>query len=96
MSTPTIEGMREMSSPPSRSRAVTLSGDDVDVTALFDGDAATQVYVTGAGNLKYKLTGDSDWVTKAVVDNSYHVGRFAQIASSANGTTATGLIADCY
>lgn len=95
MTTSALEATRELSSPPSRSRALTLTS-DVDVTALFDGDAATQVYVTVGGVIKYKLTGDSTWVEKTVGDKTYHVGRFAHIASSSNGTTATGLIADCY
>lgn len=95
MSTPAIEAMREMSSPPSRSRVVSTAS-DVDVTALFDGDAATQVYVTTGGVLKYKLTGDTTWVEKTVGDKTYHVGRFKSIAATANGTTASGIIADCF
>lgn len=73
--------------------AVTL-GSDFDLTTQFQCGFATELCVAGGGNVVAVLAGDGGVAqTYFVPSGGFLHGQFVTVKSSANGTTATGIVA---
>ncbi len=78
---------------PVKPTSINLSG-DTDLTAVYAQGYAKRIYVGGAGSVKVDTIGATGVTYTAVPVGTWLRGTFTKVYSTANGTTATNLVAE--
>lgn len=80
---------------PAQNSAAVNTAADVNMNTLFNSGFCTKLWVGGAGNVALQLIGDTTPVTLTGVPAGTLLQnlQIAIVKSTANGTTATGLVA---